>query len=97
VYSCPLSVKTIEGTLVFEDFYVLDNSRGELAPLAPMPARNIQYTFLLIQEYDPYLLCTYGKRAIEIIVRVTGATACGLATTPRRAVCWTTDPYEGKK
>jgi hypothetical protein len=39
-----------------------------------------------------YIYCRYEKIDMEIIIHAKDAIACG-----GKGVCWTTDPYTGKK
>jgi hypothetical protein len=59
--------------------------------LKPESRKNIQFRFMPPKE-QAYIFCHYEGVSTEIIIHAKDAVACG-----SKGVCWTTDPYAGKK
>jgi len=97
-YSCPLSIKTRTGEHKFRGYRAFDYSTkyGTWARLKEEPAVNIHHRFDS-KRWEPYIFCNYENTDTEIIIHAKDAIACGAGGKPWRAVCWTTDPYAGKK
>lgn len=92
-YSCPLSIKTEKGEhkfRAFSAFYKFENN-SVWYQLKPMPIKNIRFKFMPPKE-QAYIFCHYEGVSTEIIIHAKNAVACG-----GTGVCWTTDPYAGKK
>ena len=92
-YSCPLSIKTENEEHKFISYSAASgmNENGLWYILKPVSRKHIQHEFMLSKE-QAYIFCRYGGLDTEIIIHAKDAIACG-----GKGVCWTTDPYAGKK
>ncbi|MDR0564702.1 MAG: hypothetical protein LBG78_07205 [Azoarcus sp.] len=93
-YSCPESVVTAKGNLPLSSFGMYDVENDALYELVPEHRKYVYYRQL--QNYNIQLLCQYGQK-LEMLIRAKDTVACGGNGTPGHLVCWTTDPYAGKK
>jgi hypothetical protein len=93
-YTCPLSVKTVNGEFRYRGFQIFHTGRP-LAQLAPAPRKHIFFTFDRTEKID--MVCGYEGLENRLVIQAKGLTACGAGGEPLRAACWTTDPYAGKK
>jgi len=92
-YSCPLSIKTGNGEHKFLSYSAAGGmaENGLWYILKPASRKHIQYESMLSKE-QPFVFCRYENIEMEIIINANDAVACG-----GKGVCWTTDPYAGKK
>jgi len=94
-YACPLSIKTTKGEFRFNGARVF-HAGDPLAELRGAPKKYIPFRFQETEEID--IACGYEGFNTTLIMQLTGLTACGGSDKPfLRMVCWTTDPYAGRK
>ncbi|MDR2093491.1 MAG: hypothetical protein LBP58_09315 [Azoarcus sp.] len=96
-YACPLSIKTVKGEFVFSGYQVFHTGKP-LAELRPAPRKYIPFTFFKARDMD--IVCWYKGFNTPLVMHLKSLTACGDNShedAPMFAVCWTTDPYAGKK
>ena len=94
MYSCPVSIETTKGKHSLSRFGVAKIKNDVQYELAPEPRKHVY--FRQLEPYNVFLVCKYGQE-IEILVHAKDAVACGGNGEPGHLVCWTTDPYAGKK
>ena len=93
-YSCPLSIQIKTGEHKFSGYYayLYFEESGSWSILRAEPQVNIHYRFSSPKQMQPYIFCQYEKTDMTIIIHAKDAIACG-----GNGVCWTSDPYTGKK
>ncbi|MDR0701011.1 MAG: hypothetical protein LBF61_01145, partial [Azoarcus sp.] len=94
-YTCPESIKTAKGEFGLSGYNVT-LAYQPTAFLRAEPVKYVLFNFGRPESLD--VICEYKGFGNAFILRISGVRACGRNDKPSSPfVCWTTDPYAGKK